>query len=801
MLKSNSGQLDRLNEKYAGKSKTCSLWRALFFTTAALWLYSLKIFVAILSIVAFSSGEFVSAEDPSHSDSIQFRAEMGLGGYWKVGYPTRTSITITSGTTGIDGLLEIQTFDGDGVPVVYRSDSWTVQLQPKSTQRIEVVAKHGRSNRPITIQIVGIDGSILHKRALHSEERGTAISATQPWVVGIGSDRLELSQGAMKSARGALPEHSTVQLTRAEQLPLSAICYGGVDFLILSSGNVELNHAIHSESAIAIRDWIAQGGRCVLSLGQNAESWLKTPEFTSLVPGTFKEISTDCDPTPLESFLGSQNRLGDLKCCLFTLGSGTVEIESKTKNRSRFPMIARWAYGSGKVHFLAVELDSEQILIWESRPSLLKFLFNEQWEKKDVQTEKRVYLGYDDISGQLNSTLDHFPLLTLGSLATISIIAGLLCLAIGPLDYFLVSQRWRKPGGTWITLLVCSFGSCIFIYGLARRWKPEMPSINSLEVLDIDYQTHTLRGRAFAHCYGGRRGAFDFSAHRRTQGLNASEISTTSKVQLDWFGQPGKGIGGFESTVATDRGMPIYEIDMNNGGTEGIKNENKKTISPKQSLHGIRGVGIPAAGTKSLIATWHEGITLPKETNSLSMVSGSIDLLEGSFENPLDVDLLDALLIYRGRAYTLDTRIRVGQRLSFSAATVPKDITRRLQRRQNVGGEERSTPWNPASIGNLDRLMELISFHESAGSSKYTGLYNRYLGELDCSDVIRLDRAILICELKDSSLLWSMRRNSVPIQATEGQRKTFLRLIIPVSKLKSASPDLSSANPPIDTKP
>lgn len=801
MLKFNSGQLDRLNEKQAGKLETCSLWRALFFHTTALWLYSLKIFVTILIIVAFSSGRFARAEDLSDSDPIQFRADMGLGGYWKVGFPTRTSVTITSGVTEINGLLEIQTFDGDGVPVVYQSDSWTVRLQPKSTQRIEVVAKHGRSNRPVIIRIVGLDGSILHERALLSEERGTAISATQPWVVGIGSDRLDLSQGAMKSVRGALPEHSTVQLTRAEQLPLSAICYGGVDLLILSSGNAELNQAINSASAIAIRDWIAQGGRCVLSLGENAESWLKTPEFSSLVPGTFKEISADCDPAPLESYLGSQSRLGNLKCCLFALESGTVEFESKTKNRSRFPMMARWAYGSGKVNFLAVELDSEQILSWESRPSLLKNLFNEQWEKKDVHIDKRVYLGYDDISGQLNSTLDHFPFLTLGSLASISILAGILCFVIGPLDYFLVSQRWRKPGGTWLTLLVCSLGSCIFIYGLAQRWKPEMPSINSLEVLDIDYQTQTLRGRVFAHCYGGHRGAFDFSAHRRVQGLNAGATSVNSKVQLDWFGQPGKGIGGFESTVATDRGMPIYKIVLNAGDTGGINIEKESIISSKKSVPGIRGVGIPAAGTKSLIATWQESITLPKETNSLTMVSGSIDLLEGSFENPLDVDLLDALLIYRGRAYTLDTRIRVGQRISFSDATVPKDITRRLQRRQNVGGEERSTPWNPASTGNLDRLMELISFHESAGGSKYTGLYNRYLSELDCSDVIRLDRAILICELTDSSLTWSMRRNSMPLQATEGQRKTFLRLIIPVSKLKSASTDSDSTNPLTGRKP
>ena len=762
-------------------------------------------YIAFISTTATAQ---LATAKPSNDSEIQFRAEMGLGGFWKVGYTTRTVVNITSGSTAIDGRLEVQTFDGDGVKVVYQSDAWSLKIPPQSASRIEIHAKHGRANRPVTIRVVNSAGVVLHERALNAEERGTALPATQPWIVGIGSDQLDLSQGAMKSTRGALPEFSTVVLTSVEQLPNSSDCFGGVDLLIVSSRNVAFNQQIGPAQAIAIRDWIAQGGRCVLTLGEHAESWLKSLELASLVPGEFKGISTDCDPGPLESYLKSQSRLSNLKRCLFVLDSGPVDLKAKTKGRVDFPLIARWAYGAGKVTFLAVELDGEQLLTWESRPSLLSYFYNEQWEKKDARTDKRVYLGYDDISGQLNSTLDAFPQLTLGNLASISILAGLFCLVVGPLDYFLVSRSWRKPGGTWITLLVCSLGSCMFVAGLAGRWKPEIPSLNSLELLEIDYQTQSLRGRGFAHFYGGHRGAFDFTAHRSAQSVNAASLSASSKVHLDWFGQPGKGLGGFESTVATDRGMPMYKIsvDRDDGSTKPNKTV-PSTSSPSTSSngaskpHGIHGVGIPAAGTKAICATWQESIVLPNETNTLSMVSGSVDLLEGSFENPLDVDLLDGLLIYCGRAYALDTRIPVGQRISFSAATVPKDITRRLQRRQNVGGEERSTPWDPADSGKLSRLMELISFHESAGSSRYTGLYNRYLSDLDFSDVIRLDRAILVCELKDSALSWSMRRNAIPIQAGEGHRKTFLRLIIPVSKIKNTSPASGSVNPTIGLKP
>ncbi len=758
---------------------------------------SIRILGCILFLFASAVANclLLNAQPPADSNAVQFQAEMGLGGFWKVGYPTRLVIDVKSGAKAIDAQVEIQTYDGEGVPVVYQSDSWPLNLPSNSTTRIETEAKHGRGNRPIVVRIVAANGTVLLERALTNEERGTALPATQPWVVGIGSDKLGLGQGGMKSTRGALPEHSTVELTSPSQLPSSASCYGGVDLLVYSSRNKDLNESIKPEQATAVRDWIAQGGRCILSLGENSESWMQRAELAAMLPGEFKGVSRDCEPGPLESYLGSQSRLANLTCCIFNVSSGTVDLESKTKNRVRFPLIARCAYGAGKLTLTAFELDSTQILDWESRPSLLKNLLNEQWEKKDILTEKRVYLGYDDLSGQLNSTLDRFPLLTLGNLTSLAILAGLFCLVIGPFDYFAISRGWRKPRGTWITLLICSVGCCALITGIASRWKPQLPTINSLEFLEMDYQTQTLRGRSFTHCYGGERGAFDFFAHRRSNPATTAKPAT--KVQLDWFGQPGRGLGGFESTVATDRGMPKYRIGFEAVGQSGEKGPDASS----EKSFGIRGVGIPAAGTKAMCATWQESVDLANETNSLSMVSGSIDLLEGSFENPLDVDLLNGVLIYCGRAYALDTRIRVGQRVAFSSSTVPKDITRRLQRRQNVGGEERSTPWNPGDAEKMDRLMELISFHESAGGSKYTGLYNRYLSDLDCSDIIRLDRAILICELKDPSLIWTMRRNAVPIQATDGQRKTFLRLIIPVSKSKAAVATPGAANPAIGPKP
>jgi hypothetical protein len=694
----------------------------------------------------------------------------------------------------MEGVLEVSTTDGEGIPVVYQNPTWRIATRDGEPSRLEICVKHGRGNRPIAFRFVSTNGELMHEHVISPEQRGTVIPATQPWIVGLGSERLNLDQSAMKSVKGALPEYTTTSLIRIEDVPELWQAYQGADLLVFSSYNELLNRSLSLSHAAAISTWIENGGRCALTLGLHADSWFANPKLASLIPGTFVGVVADCEQGPFESFIGSKNPLPRLSCAVFDLLSGKIELPAQTPGRVSFPMVAKWAHGSGKVSFLSLEIDGPELSPWNSRPDVLKMLYDDQWEKKDAKTDKLVYQGYDDLSGQLNAMLDYFPQLTLGNLTSISLIAVCVCLIIGPLDYFLISRTWRLPRVTWLTLALCSLGGCVIAALTAKAWKPTLSSINSLELLDIDYASQTLTGRGFAHYYGGDRGSFDFAAHRRGQGVRKSSESSAKPISLDWFGQPGKGIGGFDSTVATDRSMPRYRVLLSSDATE-VGASSRESVDARPP--GMYGVGIATAGTKAMVAQWLEPIDIPTESHALSQVAGQFDLLEGRFSNPLDVDLLDGILVYRRRAYTLATRLRPGDQVTLSLATLPKDVVRRLQRRQNVGGEERSSPWNPASNNQLDRLLEMLTFHQAAGGSNYTSLYNRYLGALDCSDVIQLDRAVLLAEVADGTIAWSVHRDSTPVQAMDGQRKTFVRLFIPVARPSKAAPLV----PPRPTQP
>lgn len=702
--------------------------------------------------------------------SVECKVVSGLDGMWKVGFPTRHSVEIRS-SQPVAGTVSIQTVDGDGVSVVYRDPSWSFDLREGTASvTIEVIARHGRGNRPIRIRISDQQQKTLIDRNITETERGLAIPSNQPWIVAIGRD-LRLDTMAMKSLGNTWGEFSVSELSRLQDIPLTPHAYAGVDALVFCSSSPEINDGIQVSQREAIRTWTQHGGQLIFSWGEHSAPLAKYPELAEMIPGEWVGVASQCDAGPVESLMGSQQQLQPLACSLVRLKQGRVEVGTLTADRVKFPFIATWAYGMGSVQWLATELDSPPMLEWETRTPLVKYLVKNCWEGVDKDADRQVFRNFDELSGQLNATLDNFSKLRLGNLGQLVLIASLLALIIGPFDYFVVSRWWKRPRWTWWTLLAASFATMLGSSMLARAWKPSMPTINALEILDWDDETKTLYGRSFIRYYAGRRGVYDFQAHHRSLSPQQSEGTKPQPNRVDWLGQPGKGLGGFDSNVTTQLGLPTYEI---------------RSIEGADSSE-LVGVGFPAAGTKALVSQWTESIDIQPDGNNLSTISGKDDLLQGSFTNPLSVDIVDATLYFAGRSYSIPARIRPGEQIAIST-TVPKDITRRLQRRAFIAGEELGVAWNPNNVSNVTRLAELLSFHRSAGASSYTGLTNRYLSSLECSDLLKLERAVIFGFVSEPVSNWTSRRDQIPVPTLEGQQTTAVRISF---KVKINNPSTS----------
>ncbi len=288
-----------------------------------------------------------------------------------------------------------------------------------------------------------------------------------------------------------------------------------------------------------------------------------------------------------------------------------------------------------------------------------------------------------------------------------------------------------------------------------------------MELIDYQYDTGVALGQAFVHQYSGQADRFDLSARAESLLFNQSTDSSAegSPTYLRWSGKTGSGLGGFESDVRTDVGLPRYAI--------------KREHVNEQVVSEVQGVGIPTAGTYATRLSWQESCTSILSSNQLSNLPGS-DLLQGGFSNPLNQDLLDAVIYYESWAYPLKERIRPGETVTLSIANAPRDLARQLQQRRLVDDREQSVPWDRTERRNAPRLLELLSMYEACGGKRYVGLDLRYLTDLDLSDRLGLNRAILLARVEKPLIKWKASTQEQTEVAVDGYRTTVVRFIMPV---------------------
>ena len=126
--------------------------------------------------------------------------------------------------------------------------------------------------------------------------------------------------------------------------------------------------------------------------------------------------------------------------------------------------------------------------------------------------------------------------------------------------------------------------------------------------------------------------------------------------------------------------------------------------------------------------------------------SGS-ELLEGSLRNPFSVDVLNGMLIYRNWLYLLPTRFPAGTEIESVDSLRQKNFRWQLSRQKALESSTETESWDPSSTANLERLTEMMMFHDVVGAERYTGLRHEVLSFLDLSDVLTSERCILIGKL------------------------------------------------------
>jgi hypothetical protein len=685
---------------------------------------------------------------------------IGIEGHYRVGRWTAVRLDRPASD------WSIETRDGDGVQVVYQ--------QPDSaSDRTWGYAIPGSEAAPLIVRSGPQVIATTRFPELGSPARGSAmIPRHMPWIVALG-DPLGVDQIGANPLLGRDPQIAVSMPGQANGFPDSALGYDGVDMLLLSGSSIPLLQALGAEQCQAIADWITAGGRVLLTLGESAPELLKAaPWLAALLPGQASQITTArIVPSAIETFTSSQTPLEPFVGASLPKDSGRILILGRTTRRLSSPVAVEYNVGFGRITVVAADLDREAFAQWPERIDLITQLTGTILvpAQGEPQRKSRV-TAYDDLAGQLRTTLDQFAIKRSFGFSLVSLIVMALIAAIGPLDYLLVNRVLGRPLLGWLTFPIVAIGLSLLLAFQSRPVAQAGAAAdrsglgstmmgNRIEIFDIDALARIGRGCSVAYLYAHEATRLDVEV-RPTESL--SQVSAGIEQMLTTpFGYPGESFGGIQIAIEDAR-LPTYQAPV---------------LRDDVTTGRLTGLPLAARSSKGIQTRCRFQPRLAADA-SLGHRAGS-ELLQGQLVNPLPFDLLDGMLIYRNWTYLLPTRFRAGERIARVDTLRQKNFRWQLARQKALGSATETEAWDPARQDSPLRISEMLMFHQAAGGSRYTSLQDGPLSFLDLSHVLAEDRCILVGRLSEP-FTTVQASDSGQTRPVAGDTLTWIRVVLPV---------------------
>ncbi|MEL6104442.1 MAG: hypothetical protein AAFU85_00335 [Planctomycetota bacterium] len=725
----------------------------------------LRRWTVLLAVVMASLGPNAPCQEQSdQQDSFV----VGIRGHYRVGRMAAVRFlgqdvqpTDFAGAT-------LETLDGDGVRVRFRVS----ETSHFSNNRHVGYVMPGSEGSPLALTLA--DGRRFETRFPVKDvpSSGPSMIPTEmPWVVAIGDplgiDRIGASE--------LLDRESRVAVTRIESstsLPSQSWGYDGVDLLVITGSGAEVLESMSNAQQRALIRWNRQGGRSLICLGESADRLAQVaPWLTELLPVDQIEIAT-MDPAALETYTTSQTPLDNFKGIKLPRRSGKVLISGRTLRRVATVLAGQYPLGFGRVTVMAADLDSQVFDDWPERTDLVLKLTDEVLSEvnKDQLTTDRA-TSFNDLAGQMRATLDQFEIKSRFSFSLVSLIVMLLVAAIGPLDYLLVNRLLGRPLLGWLSFPLMAIGLTVF---LVTQSKPNLPPedaslgdgdllrANQVQVIDID--RIDCVGRAFAWSYTYSHEPANLDVAMPPAADLDSQIGGEYESVIFPMGYPGRTFGGIQ-LAGENTLLPPYEAVFDSSGMGTLKS-----------------LAIASRSSKS-IATQIQFAPRVGEKVEVLRRPGS-ELLRGEIINPLPIDLLDAMLVYRNWVYLLPTRFQAGARLPAVQDLRQKNFRWLLTKQQALEkSATETTPWVVGDFSNVGRVADMLMFHRAAGGTLYTGLKDEPLARLDLSHVLVDDRCMLIGRTESPLIDFGVKPHSSDAQAffqPDGTSVCLVRVVLPV---------------------
>lgn len=703
--------------------------------------------------------------------SLQVEVTLGFNGRFKQGtwIPVHVEITNDRAET-FQGHLVLESPDGEGIEVRFVDRHLQLTVPPTTTVTRIAYVKIGRLPWSVAVSVVDDTSQQAVFMKTFGRLDDGQLSTTDFLILQIGN-RLPLSASRLQTELTGRPDLAEVaiqtQTSDYHKLPDRWYGYAAVDLLIITTFTEGLLEQLSKQQQQAIRQWVYQGGRMLLFAGQRGpELSQDNAVLGSLIPGKIDRIITNWDTSGIEKYGNADERLllnrqTGSSLSLITPSDGVVVLRDTQNAQAEHALIVHSARGLGSVTFVAFDPDQEPFASWGATPAILNRLvinshFAERGNEQLGKGIKSSSAGFDDISGQLRSSLEEFDGVTPTRFMWVAGLLGMFILVIGPLDYYLL-RRFKRLHWTWVTFPVAILIFSMIAVSMVSALRTSQPALNQIEIVDIDSLTQTVRGSNYATVYSPTTAAYSFEISE----FKNSVRSKNHQVLACWQGFPGSGLGGL--------GRPSFQVL--------IDHQYEVDVADGQ----IRSIPVQHSGTRSLAARWSADSSLVVE--SALVTEPASGALRGTLQNPFDFDLHDALILFDGRVYPIGQVFTPNSEIDvYDLSSDSQGIENYFTRFQSGSRRQSYRVWR-ATDESLDRVVMQMMFDQEIGGVRYTGLLHRYQSHLDLSHMLRLRRAVLVGKAGKNHgmaefVKGSQQNGDGPL---ESQVDRYYRVVLPVN--------------------
>lgn len=667
---------------------------------------------------------------------------VGIMGRYRLGHWTRIELP-PSVAVEPDTAWTIQTIDGDGVDVQY-----TQSNESPANSRVGFAIP---STEAALIQVQVSDQTVLSKRfpELGSPSKEPSmVPIEMPWVVVIG-DAIGVDQIGANDLLGRDATIAISNIVNANSLPSDSLGYSGVTMVMVNATGLDVLKQMTQAQQDAVVRWVqADGGKLFVCLGESSREVLSAaPWLGEVMPLSASPVLDEQDPSAFETYTSSQTQLESFSGLRLSRDLGIPLVTGRTKRRIVSRFVVRYLSGYGEVIAVAADLDRRPFVDWPDRMTLLNRIHGDTLVvANDAKKVGKRNTAFDDLAGQTRATLDQFATKRPFQFSVLSLVMMGLILLIGPLDYLLINRLVGRPLLGWLTLPLIVIAFSVLLVRHSSRSAasnltdlksvdsqsvssgeslPGDVDVNHLEITDVDTIDGVGRSIAWDVVYSHDGGRFDVKAVPASDWVGDRVRSVLTRP----FGYASQTFGGIQ--IEADSGLPAYTA---------------KLVSDDGVLRSqLAGVPLAPRSSKSIATSLQFDFPMDQPVEIVRRRGG--DALQTGLRNPLPVDVLDGMVVYRNWVYYLPTRLRSGETIESLEQLRQRNFRWHLTRQKATESSSDAQQWNAEDFGDPMRLAEMLMFHDVVGGERYTGLKHQALGGLDMSDLLADDRCVMIGRL------------------------------------------------------